>query len=247
MGDLCTLLAWDSEHWGFPVARINGNELTEAAAQEAMRWCEEHKVRCLYFAADGTSAETLQAAWSSGFRFVDVRVDMEANVSSVVAPTQGKGECREARLEDLPSMERLARTAHKDTRFFKDTNFDRQKAADLYALWIARNFREHKVFASTAADGNQGAAGYATADIDGNEAGRIGLVAVSPAARGRGLGHCLVDNAVGWCRSHGAKRVRVVTQGTNVPALRLYESCGFKVADVKVWFHRWFELLTPQR
>ena len=38
----------------------------------------------------------------------------------------------------------------------------------------------------------------------------------------------------------GAKKIRVVTQGTNVAALKLYEKAGFRVCDVKIWFHRWF-------
>lgn len=247
MADLCTLLAWDSEYWGFPVARINGSKLSEGTVKEVIRWCGKHKIRCLYFAADGTCAGTLQAARNHGFRFVDVRVDMQVGASYVAPATRTDGECREARREDLSAMARLARTAHEDTRFFKDTNFDRQKAAEIYALWIARDFREHKVFAATAADTPGSVLGYATANMAENETGRIGLVAVSPAARGRGLGHLLVKNAVAWCQSCGAKGVRVATQGTNVAALRLYEGYGFRVAEVKVWFHRWFELETPSR
>jgi dTDP-4-amino-4,6-dideoxy-D-galactose acyltransferase len=247
MGDLCALLAWDSEHWGFPVARIKGNKLTKRAVEEVIRWCGKHKVRCLYFEADGTCAETLQAVENNGFRFVDIRVDMQVGASSGALPTRTNGECREATQEDLFAMERLARTAHVDTRFFKDTRFDREKAAEMYALWIARDFREHKVFAATAADTPRNVLGYATANIANNKTGRIGLVAVSPAARGRGLGHLLVKNAVAWCQSSGAKCVRVATQGTNIAALRLYESSGFKAADVKIWFHRWFNLGTPAR
>lgn len=247
MDDLCTVLDWDSKHWGFPVARVKGNKLNERSAENVIRWCGEHKVRCLYFAADGTCAETLQAVKNNGFRFVDVRVDMQVGASSVTLPTRNDGECREARQEDLSALERLARTAHVDTRFFKDTGFDRKKAAKFYALWIARDFLENKVFAATTADAPRSVLGYATANMANNETGRIGLVAVSPAARGRGLGHLLVKNTVAWCQSRGAKGVRVATQGTNVAALRLYESCGFRVAEVKVWFHRWFELETPAR
>lgn len=247
MGDLCTLLAWDSEYWGFPVARIKGNKLTKRAAEKVIRWCGKHKVRCLYFIADGTCAKTLEAAWNHGFRFVDVRVDMQVGASSVILPSRKDGDCREARQEDLSAMERLARTAHVDTRFFKDTSFDRKKAAEMYALWIARDYRDHKVFVAATTNSPRSVLGYATAKMARKETGRIGLVAVSPAARGCGLGHLLVKNATAWCHSRGAKCVRVATQGTNIAALRLYERCGFKVAEVKIWFHRWFEFETPAR
>ena len=247
MNDPCTLLAWDSEHWGFPVARINGNKLNQGVAEDVVRWCEKHQVKCLYFAADGTSAETLQVSQNNGFCFVDVRVDMEVAVSSIFLTSQTNGKCREARLKDLFAIERLAKTAHEDTRFFKDSKFDQQKAADLYGLWIRREFRENKVFVAGLPSNPNRVLGYASASVADGKVGRIGLVAVCPAARGCGLGHLLVENAMAWCQSHGASCIRVVTQGTNIAALRLYESCGFKVAEVKVWFHRWFELKTTRR
>jgi dTDP-4-amino-4,6-dideoxy-D-galactose acyltransferase len=240
MSDLCTLLSWDSDHWGFPVARLNSHHLTEDSAGEAIRWSERHKIRCLYFAADGTSAETLRAAWDNGFRFVDVRVDLEKTLSEPPDADEDGGSCRDALPEDLPAMERLARTAHEDTRFFKDAGFDRGKARDLYALWIARDLREHKVFASLSTGHPANLSGYVSVIASGHGEGRIGLVAVDAGARGGGLGGLLVRRALTWCRSSGAVSARVATQATNVAALRLYGNCGFKTADVKVWFHRWF-------
>jgi len=183
---------------------------------------------------------TLQLAWRKGFRFVDVRVDMEKVFADGVSDPPESVRCREATREDLPLLEQLARTAHEDTRFFKDANFDRAKSADLYVLWIARDFREHKVFVAASTDVSKSLAGYVSASAVSGQAARIGLVAVSPEERGRGLGKLLVQHALTWCRSRGAHCVRVATQGTNVAALRLYESCGFKAADVKVWFHLWF-------
>ncbi len=240
MGHLCTLLDWDSAHWGFPVARFNESKLNKDSAREVLRWCEDRKVRCLYFAADGTCAETLQCAWSNGFQFVDVRVDMHKAFPAGEAVAPGSWKVREARPDDLPALKQLARTAHEDTRFFKDANFDRTQAADLYAFWMARDFREHKVFAALSEDDPKSILGYVSASEGGNKEGRIGLVAVSPEARGRGLGQLLVGHAVSWCRSRGADSVKVATQATNVAAMRLYEQGGFRVADVKVWFHRWF-------
>jgi len=239
MSDPCALLDWDSEHWGFPVARLNRNKLTEDLAARAIRWCKEHSVRCLYFAADGRCAETLRAAGNNGFRFIDVRVDLERGLLDDLTDA-ADGICREAVPQDLLAMEKLARVAHEDTRFFKDTNFDRAKAGDLYAIWIARDLRERQVFAAESADKPDCPLGYVSVSIDADRIGRIGLVAVNAEARGRGLARLLVQRASAWCRSRDADLVRVATQGTNIPALRLYESCGFKTADVKIWFHRWF-------
>ena len=71
-------------------------------------------------------------------------------------------------------------------------------------------------------------AAYAIAGL----AARVGYlqrVAVHPDARGRGWGHALVADALGWLWRHGADRVYVNTQLENDAALSLYESFGFRV------------------
>ena len=236
----CTILPWDSAHWGFVVAKIDGHRLNTESAKRSIAWCEQNNVRCLYFAADGSCKETLRCASENGFRFVDVRVDMERGSSLSGPHCSGDAVCRAATQSDLAAMEHLARSSHQDTRFFKDANFDRAKASELYALWIAKDLSQHSVFAAALSGRTEKMLGYLTASESDAGTSRFGLLAVSPEARGRGLGRQLVQYALTWSQSCGMAKVRVATQGTNVPALRLYESCGFKVIDVKVWFHRWF-------
>ena len=43
-----------------------------------------------------------------------------------------------------------------------------------------------------------------------------------------------------WFQERGAKSVRVVTQGDNTGAIRLYESAGFRTREVLLWYHKWF-------
>jgi ribosomal protein S18 acetylase RimI-like enzyme len=61
-------------------------------------------------------------------------------------------------------------------------------------------------------------------------AGRLGYlqrVAVRPDARGRGWGHALVADALGWLWKHGTDRAYVNTQLENDRAIALYQSFGF--------------------
>jgi GNAT superfamily N-acetyltransferase len=64
------------------------------------------------------------------------------------------------------------------------------------------------------------------------QAGRYGYlqrIAVHPDARGRGWGHALVADALGWLWRHGTDRAYVNTQLENQRAIALYESFGFTV------------------
>ena len=232
-------LDWDSGFWGFPVGKLEGSLLREGEAENILAWCNENEIRCLYFAADGSDAQTLQRAHEAGFRFVDIRVDLEYDAALVIESSLSENSLvRSVTDADLESLKAIARSAHQDTRFFKDLNFDRAKCAMLYEKWIERDFEFGQVLGFFP-DNGAVAGGYVTLAKEG-ESARIGLIAVAESLRGRGGGRILLDAAMTAAAELGAKKIRVVTQGTNVAALKLYEKAGFRVCDVKIWFHRWF-------
>lgn len=237
---LCRHLAWDSEFWGYPVARLDCEILRKETEQTALEWCHRQNIRCLYFSADGTDAETLQRAHAAGFQFVDVRVDLQCDATEQYALAPSNLEIRPVGKEELESLKTIARRAHYDTRFFKDLNFDRLRCERLYEKWIDRDFHEGRVLGFFPDDRVE-AGGYVTFSKETEEIVRIGLIAVQEGLRGRGGGRRLLDAAMAEASEMGAKKIRVATQGTNVAALKLYEKAGFRVCDVKICFHKWLD------
>ncbi|MFJ9820260.1 GNAT family N-acetyltransferase [Streptomyces sp. NPDC101151] len=90
---------------------------------------------------------------------------------------------------------------------------------------------------------------YLVAALDGRIVGYLRLVrpsalpahahvrqiqglAVSDAARGRGVGRALIRAAVEEARRRGARRITLRVLGHNTPARRLYEAEGFVVEGV---------------
>lgn len=65
------------------------------------------------------------------------------------------------------------------------------------------------------------------------DAAEVRAVAVVPAARGQGVGRALMDGAARALRSAGFQRAWLVTTNDNTPAIRLYESLGYVVTDVR--------------
>ena len=239
---LCSRLPWDSNFWGFEVARLNRSKITPDDARSSIQWCETNKVRCLYFAADGTNAETLSTAAREGFAYVDTRIDLQISASALQTRKASSKLCfRKARTDDLPVLCSIARRAHTDTRFFKDPNFPHAQAAELYMKWLERDLAEHAVLIACESDSPSPALGYITCLTADQDFGRIGLVGVAEAARNQGVGGALVEAGLQHFRDEGRPIIRVATQATNIPAMRLYESAGFKTQDVRIWFHRWFE------
>jgi putative acetyltransferase len=55
----------------------------------------------------------------------------------------------------------------------------------------------------------------------------IAKMAVAPAARGRGFGHLLMDAAISFCRTAGARRIIIVSNTVLETAIQLYLKHGF--------------------
>jgi GNAT superfamily N-acetyltransferase len=113
----CELLDWDSEHFGFPIARLRGSRLDEASAAEVDEWSRARAVRCLYFLADPEHAETTDVARAHGFAPVDVRLTLRHDRDPLpeVAPAVA---IREARPEDASPLRRLAARSHHVTSYY---------------------------------------------------------------------------------------------------------------------------------
>ena len=77
------------------------------------------------------------------------------------------------------------------------------------------------------------------AEADGKLAGRIKMMkwwnlfgyiedlVVNPEYRGLGIGRKLLERGIQWARENEFPGVMLETQDDNVPACRLYQSCGF--------------------
>lgn len=231
------ILEWDSLHFGFPVARLDGGRLDGGSARVVLEWCKANRVRCLYFLADPGDPETHRAAFASGFRMVDVRIDFAAPPGSE-RPVEG---IRTAERGDLEALEELAASAFRSSRFYFDGRFVEERCDELFRTWVRRGLLEG--FADTvlaACEPGGRPIGFCTCSASPGSEGRMGLIAVSPGARGRGIGSALIGSAMGWFGRKGATEVRVATQIRNTAAMNLYAGQGFRVREVGVWYHRWF-------
>ncbi len=235
------LLPWDSSFFGFPIAKLSGVRLREADLPAIEKSCRLMGVKCLYFLADASWPETLEAAYKGGFMFVDMRWDLELSVNEIGDGDSNPAGVRVAKEEEMSLFQEMARRLHSNTRFFKDARFSRERAAELYAEWLRLSFQGPKktVLAVTTSSGRP--AGYVACESGESEGtGRIGLIGVDESARGHGLGTTLIRAAIAWLYSKGARRVRVATQADNIAAIRLYIAAGFSPAGVGTWFHRWY-------
>jgi ribosomal protein S18 acetylase RimI-like enzyme len=229
-------LEWDSAFFGLRVARVEGHRLGSEDVAAVDGWARAERVDCLYFLADAADAGTLARAEAAGFERVDERITLEA--SPLPRAIAARTAVRSAVPADIDALEEIAATAHQDTRFFNDRRFPRERSVELYRTWIRNSCQGWADSVFVTEDAGR-PAGYATVHLREGGVGEIGLLGVAEAARGRGHGQALVQEALRWLGDRGSGRARVVTQGGNHGALRLYQAAGFSVARSEVWYHRW--------
>ena len=239
MESRCQYLDWDSQFFSCRIASVSELHLCGEAMAEIENWCKTQRIDCLYWLADIADSETIRWAEQHHFRLVDIRLTLAAACSVSPAPAAASNSIRLSCENDIPILCNLARVNHRDSRFYFDGNFPKERCDALYDTWSERSCRGYAdaVFVPEV----QGkAAGYISCHLKADGAGQIGLVGLAPEARGKGLGTELVQTALNWFRDQGARRVSVVTQGRNIAAQKLYQRSGFVSQSVQVWYHRWF-------
>ena len=233
---LCETLDWDSRFFGLSIARALPSPVTPERCRAMLDWCRAEGVDCLYLLADDDT-DTDQLLQSASFRRVDERVTLERELTP--EPNPFTADARPSRLDDIPALRAIAAISHRDSRFYNDGSFDRERCDEFYRVWIensCRGWADHVVVAER----NGAAVGYLTVHLRGPDAGTLGLMGVDPASRRHGIGGHLLAGALAWLADRSVKRVSLATQGRNSASQGFFQNAGFRPISASVWYHRWF-------
>jgi len=238
--NVARFLEWDTQFFGVRIATIELDAISDADWRQQLAWCQLERIQCLYVLRN---TKDNVAARNTGL--IDAgHVDLRTTFERATLPLPGSKPCkatfRPARASDTPALRAMAMTAHKDSRFWKDPRFPRERCEELYGTWIERSIQgwADAVFV---AEMEGSPVGYITGHVREGQVAEIGLVAVAEARRGERIGGALVREALCWAEYCGLGRTRVVTQGENTPAVLLYAAAGFETTLTQHWYHLWFK------
>lgn len=236
--EVCQYLNWDSEFFGCRIGSVVASQLTSEKMSAVEDWANTNGIDCLYFLAQAEDQRTIRLADEHGFQLVDIRVTLENDNPEVPGPDTCD-RIRQAQPHDVPALKSLARVSHRNTRFYCDGHFPHERCDELYATWIEKScngFADCVLVAGTSGE----PVGYLSCKLGREGSGEIGLTAVAADAQGKGLGGQLVSASLRWFTASGVRKIRVVTQGRNIRAQRLYQSHGFLTRKVELSYHRWY-------
>jgi ribosomal protein S18 acetylase RimI-like enzyme len=140
--------------------------------------------------------------------------------------------------DDIPAIEKIAGQCFTFSRFHLDPAIGHARANEVKRQW-ARNAcrgRASVVYVARRRNDVTGFLAVLEAGADGRKDAIIDLVGVDKGHQGQGAGRALSRTFVDAWRDR-ADRLRVGTQISNIPALRLYEKIGFRITETSYVLH----------
>lgn len=227
-------LDWDSTFFNYNVGRIIVNENQSINLSEFL--LDSKKYKLVYIFSKLSLHNEL-------FKLVDEKVVLHQELSSNSCDLPSDFftiKSFDKLIHNRQELEKLALESGIYSRFNIDKNFKSGEYNKLYLKWIALSIEEKLAFdIIIATDKNETIVGFVTLNKKSENLVDIGLVAVSDGFRGKGIGKSLMNYALNKSFELGYKEIQVVTQITNINAMKLYESVGFNIKEKTFVYHYW--------
>lgn len=230
------LLTWDTDFFGIKTGKIIPASLDEDQIASILTVMRREGFYLVYWAADHLCE--FDNKKNSG-QLVDKKTSYQIDLQDIY-PENLPLPKTEPHRNSLPisQLEELAVQSGLFSRFARDKRFPRAKFIALYKTWIRKSISGEMADEVLVIREIDRIVGMVTLSKK-NSRGNIGLIAVDEEFRGRKLGQQLVWDAFRWFIEQDCKTARVVTQGDNLPACRLYEKCGYQKILIEFFYHFW--------
>lgn len=239
VNEICTLLIWDSDHFGIPIAKLHISEdITTDQLSHALAWCRSRKIMCLYALVDPYyRSKTIMLA-QNRFELIDIRVTLTRHLTERLPKQFKTAHIAKTDFSDRLVLEKLSKKIKWLSRFTLDERFDQKLVSSMYLKWIINSLgKANSVVFVASLNGDE--AGVLVCDVH-EEVGSISLIGVDNNYTGKGIGKNLLTYGLSWfSQNDRISKVKVVTQACNYPALSLYEGLGFRTSKYQQWYHRW--------
>lgn len=235
---------WLTEIFGCDVYKVSQPDRSEqdkaGQAGENLPGLVQKETAFLYAKVSVNCVAQVRSLLDLGFYVVDTNLTFERTPP---ATTEGllslEESVKEASLAEYKMILDIAASCFVCSRFHLDPAIPADLANEIKRAWVNSYIQGRRGERLWMAEAEGRPVGF-LAELCLAEASDttrvIDLIGVDAAYQGRGAGRKLVNsfiaNATGRCT-----RLRVGTQAANIPSVRLYESCGFRLAHATYVLH----------
>lgn len=227
---------FDTEIFGFTTAKITyirpdvGKIALDKRVEDLIQELKKQNVKYATYRLSSHLFHLIHALEEHGFLLVDSLVHLQAKIDAELKTFHDKNIVG-ATKKDLRELKRIIRTMYSNTRFYNDPVIA-PKADKVYMKWIENSLAGLAADSVFAYKQNGKIFGFISFDKNGH----IPLLGVTEAARGKGIGAALVRSVLNKFQKINIENATTNTSISNIPALGLYQSCGFKIVKAYLTF-----------
>jgi dTDP-4-amino-4,6-dideoxygalactose transaminase len=254
-------IKFDSDLFGFKVGRIEVDSVGVDSALNvsivgALRQAYQGGIRLVYIYDEVVSANAREHQFQIPGAMVDNKTTYLAPLSLFNAQTviqKSFSQVSKIHICQLPKIDgsdiseelrKLAVLSGVWSRFRVDSNIPAGAFEAMFEAWLRNSVNRSiadEVFVAKDAETGE-SVGFITVKLKGLTT-HIGLLSVSDSHQRRGIASMLMNRAILWSFERTSwdheAAISVVTQGSNTPACKFYESVGFSKATTQRIFHAW--------
>jgi GNAT superfamily N-acetyltransferase len=238
-----SLLPWDIETFGFPVAtyRVGAEELDEALFEEAMirfaNWARRNGVLVCSCVIPAKSNFWIGHLAAARFSFVDFGLrPILSNLSHASLP-EARFALRLAEPEDWEAVEDIALQSFHDGRYHADPFFPARLADLRYRDWMKRALRDENGINRVYVLGPPATVqGFYHLTVEGTNSD-LRLAAVAPSFKGTMLGFDLYVSALQELKKLGVRRIITSISAANTSVMNVYSALGFRFSEPEAIYH----------
>jgi len=234
----CTIegLVWDSTFFNYKVCRINGVISDRNQLSDILDELKKLDVDLTYYSSPVSLDYDLNFSQFYTIKPVDKKITYLkkaiGNHPFNECVTEFKGAYPDS------TLIKLALESGIYSRFYIDKKIGKSKYEALYKEWIINSVNKKLAKAVLIYLDKEVTAGFVTLG-EKNARADIGIISVNRIYRGKGIGKALMLSGEKWFLNNNFNLIQVVTQGENLPARRLYESCGYELHKEEFVYHLW--------
>jgi L-amino acid N-acyltransferase YncA len=249
--------AWDSDHFGYGVAVIDGIYLAEkgyahdrAVAGRLvagfMAWCRARRVRFASMRLSSLQLAAIHALEEAGFRYIESYIYNVFDLDRLGAPDDSLPALRRARPEDEAIMMRYAAGAFATQRFHADPRIEPEKAEGLYRKWIASAFADPQRETLVMEEDGRPVAFMVYRGEDfrptlGLRSAALNMAVLDPESRGKGIGTVFYQALLHHYHREGFDIVESGLTLRNQVSVNWHNKIGFRIVSTQITLHGWLD------
>lgn len=251
------VLKWDTEFFGFKVARVSAYTTYESLVQDL----KEKSIKLAYYDSEEEKSDLpkyicQKRVYSKSVEMVDdpafedenqetrglgrknSKDDLTNESFESAKVLRGKRVVSYAKSSEWKPLRELAISAGHASRYLIDKKIESKRFEELYEIWLKRSINREIADEIFVYNDGDDILGFVTAKLSEN-AVTIGLIAVADKAQGKGIGTLLLSAVNNYALKQKKETVFVSTQAENRAGCQLYEKNGFIILKESYTYHIW--------